>query len=523
MAVTSQPEIKVSERQVIAELALRLTGSKPESDARLESCIVNILRRMGHLNVRDFNSYLVKVAADPAELGRLVSALTIHHTSWFREAVHLEKIRAVALEWARDGSHKAGAFTVLSAGCSSGEEAYSIGLVLQKVKSECPSFDYRIEGWDVDPVSVQTANRAIYPDAALSSIPASYHGLVLVGSAKTKGMLTLDKAIRDRCSFKVRSLLMPSEAAFLKFQVIFCRNVLIYFKPEMVQSIIYGLLKRLNPGGTLVLGHSEAIEAKTYHLEGLGNSCYRAIAPLKVPAVQTAKSASLKVLASKGGAALSIKKPPIAFSVAGENLNLCRPNLILIGASTGGTDALERLLKDMPADCPPIVIVQHIAHAFARSFAERLATVAGLTAGNPHESSQAKRNHIYMSWGDYHVGVRKHGASYILSMSSDPPRHSVRPSVDYLFESASKGEGCDKILVCLLTGMGKDGAAGMLELRRMGAMTCTQDEKSSVVFGMPAEAAALGASQFSGSPEVMRSLLLKAIAMPDNKALVAVS
>ncbi|RYZ49017.1 MAG: hypothetical protein EOP07_25040, partial [Proteobacteria bacterium] len=95
-----RPEIKAHERSTIADLALRLTGSKPESEARLESCIVNVLRRMAASGTADFNSYLNRVASSASELGQLVSALTIHHTSWFRESVHLDRLKTHATDYA---------------------------------------------------------------------------------------------------------------------------------------------------------------------------------------------------------------------------------------------------------------------------------------------------------------------------------------------------------------------------------------------------------------------------------------
>ncbi|RZA11195.1 MAG: hypothetical protein EOP10_33485, partial [Proteobacteria bacterium] len=374
------------------------------------------------------------------------------------------------------------------AGCSSGEEGFSISLVLEKVRLEHPHFEYRIEGWDVDPVSVATANRAIYPNTAISTIPLAFRSLLLMGSGKTKGYFTLDKAMRQRCLFKQRSLLIPSEMNFERFHVIFCRNVLIYFKADQVQTIIHSLINRLYPRGLLILGHSEAIEAKAYRLESSGNSCYRV-----GTAAEGVRSSSPAALVKSGSSAFAFKKS--IGSMTRETMTLRKPELILVGASTGGTDALERLLKDMPQGCPPVVIVQHIAHAFAKSFAERLCFAARLKLGDPCESGPIKKDHIYMSWGDYHIGVKRHGSHFFMTTSSEAPLHSVRPSVDYLFESVAASGPSEHIFTCLLTGMGKDGAKGMLEMRRMGSMTATQDEKSSVVFGMPAEAVAIGASQ----------------------------
>ncbi|MES2746611.1 MAG: chemotaxis protein CheB [Bdellovibrionota bacterium] len=489
--MTSQAHIRPDERGIISDLGLKLTGSRPDTDARLESCIVNILRRMGLLGLTTLSSYLTRVSMNESERAHLVSALTIHHTTWFRESIHFDRLRTHATHFAAGQKSRSAPFTVLSAGSSTGEEAYSIGLVLEDVRKNFPHFDYRIEGWDVDPISVQTAARAIYPDVSLSSIPKPFHRFMLKGSAQTQGLVTLDASIRERCHFKSRSLTDAFDPIQNPYQIIFCRNVLIYFKPEQVKSIIKHLMTNLDSQGLLILGHSEAIEAKEFGLEGLANSCY------SLPASAQTSTAKVRLV---GG-----KLP---------NLKYSHPDIILIGSSTGGTDALERMLKDMPSNTPPIVVVQHIAQPFAKSFAERLATVARLSLGSAEDRGILKPNHLYMAFDDYHIGIRRQGHSFVIATSQEPPMHSVRPAVDHLFLSAARYIDCERMLVCILTGMGKDGAQGMRALREKGAMTMTQDQKSSVVYGMPAEAVALGASQFSGTPEELRNMILRVLNLP---------
>lgn len=361
-------------------------------------------------------------------------------------------------------------------------------MVLESIRLNHPGFEYRVEGWDVDPVSLQNAARCIYPASVRHSIPDEYNRFLLIGQDRSSGYFTLEKSIRDRCRFRQKSLVDNETRVERRFHAILCRNVLIYFTPTQVNDIIRHLLRFLLDGGTLSLGHSESIEAREFSLRSLGNACYQ-VAPdsAKIAAIEGKKS-------------------------------LQRPELILAGASTGGTEALIRFLRAMPSDCPPVVVVQHIAHAFAQGFAARLAEASGLQLGQPIRGAELKKSHLYMAFGDYHLGLKQRGALEILEISNDPLQHSVRPAVDYLFLSAAKLKSGKHIFAFLLTGMGKDGAKGLLQLKLGGATTFTQDEKSSVVYGMPAEAMALGASRYSGSPEDLRNLLIEALSQRTRKA-----
>lgn len=183
-----------------------------------------------------------------------------------------------------------------------------------------------------------------------------------------------------------------------------------------------------------------------------------------------------------------------------------RPGIIVIGASTGGTEVLIKMLQSMPKPCPPVAVVQHIALSFEKAFAERLAQSAGLTLARPDHGVTLLPNHLYMAWDDYHITVKQRADEYALAIVRTNAVHGVRPSVDILFQSAAKCQH-SPIAAILLTGMGKDGAAGLSDLRNGGAMTFVQDEASSTVFGMPREAILRGAAGFIGNPQQIRQQL----------------
>ncbi|WP_445005357.1 protein-glutamate methylesterase/protein-glutamine glutaminase [Halomonas mongoliensis] len=167
--------------------------------------------------------------------------------------------------------------------------------------------------------------------------------------------------------------------------------------------------------------------------------------------------------------------------------------LLIIGASTGGTEAIRRVLEPLPANSPAIMIAQHMPGGFTRSFAERLDRLCQIRVKEAEEGERVLPGHAYIAPGDAHLTLARSGANYVARLDQGPPVNRHRPSVDVLFRSAAEQAGRNSVGV-LLTGMGKDGAAGLLEMRRAGAPTIAQDEASCVVFGMPREAIALGAA-----------------------------
>jgi two-component system chemotaxis response regulator CheB len=165
--------------------------------------------------------------------------------------------------------------------------------------------------------------------------------------------------------------------------------------------------------------------------------------------------------------------------------------LILIGASTGGTQAIEAILTRMPDDTPPILIVQHMPPHFTQAFAERLDQLCRLKVVEATADQTLERSTAYIAPGDYHMTLVPVGLQVRIALNQGAPVHHQRPAVDVLFQSATQIRGVP-IVAMLLTGMGADGADGMVALRKAGAETIAEDEQSCVVFGMPKEAITRG-------------------------------
>lgn len=166
--------------------------------------------------------------------------------------------------------------------------------------------------------------------------------------------------------------------------------------------------------------------------------------------------------------------------------------LIAIGSSTGGTKALEQIFVSLPDEIPPIVVVQHIPAVFSKALAERLNQLCEFRVKEAEEGEILSKNTIYIAPGDLHMRIIKRGNEKRVSLSDEAPINRFRPSVDYLFSNLNVFKDINMVGV-ILTGMGRDGAKGLLDLKNQGAFTIAQDEESSVVFGMPKEAIALGA------------------------------
>ncbi len=167
--------------------------------------------------------------------------------------------------------------------------------------------------------------------------------------------------------------------------------------------------------------------------------------------------------------------------------------VIAIGASTGGTEALKNVLTKMPSNSPGIVVVQHMPAHFTTAFAERLNGICQMSVKEAEDNDSVTPGTVLIAPGNYHMIFRRSGARYYVEIKTGPMVHHQRPAVDILFKSTAKYAGANAIGV-ILTGMGADGAEGLLEMKQAGAGTIAQDEKSCVVFGMPKEAIKLGAA-----------------------------
>lgn len=643
-----------SDKLAVLKLAEELTGASPAGDNRSGSILSNVERRMRDCECDTWSEYYERVKADPEENKNLISALTIHTTAWFREGPHFVMFQEMLLQALNriEGSGRREVFQVWCAACSTGEEVYSFALVMEEFRKIHVNFDYRIYGSDVDPVSIEVAEAAIYNQRTINFNLDRYKSHLLYGSGKTEDLFTLSKDIRSRCEFRVHDLRSPLRHPGGPFDVVVCRNVLIYFSPDGVKRVVDNILQNLKPEGHLMLGHSESVIGSDFGVTSRGHSVYikakpttSGVVPLshfegsdqqppktgmfrisaasspktgsvrpdslkprilavddtkasrqlltkvfqdlgfECDAVETTEAATqalrtgkydlvtldLQMPGMEGGAWLhgertkGLKLPVVIISdirredaqslvsLLGrsaqeyieksdllhraneirdtfkellrisqgesgrsvENLRgkpSVRPDLVAIGASTGGPQTLARLLARLPSDCPPVLVTQHISAKFALAFAERLETVSGLQLGKMEDGEVLKPGHLYVALEDYHIGVQEPvRGKLVLKVSDEAPLNRHRPSVDYLYRSIAQTHA--SAMGILLTGMGRDGAIGLKGLHSRGDFCIAQSQQDCIVYGMPREAVNLGAAHFVGSSEEIRTLMLEAFTL----------
>ena len=620
-------KLSKEEENLIYLMTEKITGSCQSGNFKKDIIIGNVAERMVKAKCHDLKSYVNLLSQDSEEYEAFISAITIHTTSWFRESPHFDFILNYIRSQVEKGNNS---FNLRSTACSTGEEVYSIALALFKLRAEMKaSWDFKVHGTDIDPVSVAIAEDCIFATAHLSQIPKNLHSYLLLGSGPYAGKFTLDKEIRRRCSFALGNMSVE-DSSNEKVDVVICRNVLIYFSPTEVNTIVGNICKPLRPGGILVLGHSEAFHAVPSYLHSLGNAIYeknegdgknlkiskRIKHVLIVDDSKTVRNQLKKILKASGfivsectcaadaDGALRVRqfdlitldlhmpgesgiswlkrnrtnglKTPVVIvsdaspqeaervfgaledgadeyivkgtlqtedrnlgtlfselaakeksSITGSMSNSDReiqfykkglvcPEIILLGASTGGPDAIAKLLVQLPPDLPPLVVVQHICNEFSSSFAKRVSSISGLKLGEIGDKKPLNRNTVYLATGDYHLELEEHGGQFFLNKNNNEKYAGHRPSVNTLFHSAARCRG--EKLAILLTGMGDDGAKGMLELFRSGnCFNIVQNEQSSVVYGMPKVAKNLGGAHMEGDLQKIRAETWKRVAAKNAK------
>lgn len=225
------------------------------------------------------------------------------------------------------------------------------------------------------------------------------------------------------------------------------------------------------------------------------------------------------IIASKAHVRSAKMSPPSTALLGGKSSNpLAPPNLgnlpalnnvvIGLGASTGGTEATLEVMKRLPADIPPMVIVQHMPPGFTSMYAERLNRLCAMEVREAKSGDEMRRGLALLAPADFQTRVVRIGTRYTVSVTSGEKVSGHRPSVDALFQSMADTVTC-KMVGIIMTGMGQDGAAGLLQMRRKGAYTIGQDQESSVVYGMPGVAAKIGAVCIQASCENVAGVLLR--------------
>ena len=790
--------ITLEQKKIIFALAEKISGISKFNPAMEKLLFSNVRRRMDGKKISNFNTYLEIALASEEEFSQLISALTIHTTSWFREMPHYEVIsQYFNSELTKIGNKTKKSISVLCAACSTGQEVFSFAMIFQEIRDKYSNFDFVIKGIEIDPVCLETCQKAEYKIDTIHEIPMKYRQYIECNSENT--YFSPSKELKDRCDFSIQSILTLEEMQE-SFDLVVCRNVLIYFERKQVETILSGLVAVLKDSASMLcLGHSELVSVEHLGLKTWKNNihrvagaflkskssdnyslrhhsdkkvgdyrvlvvddspvsqkllsavmtskgikCYSAMSGqeadtflmennvdlisldlhlidvdgidwllkqrekgLMVPVIiisdvtgerqsdiygdldisdqtffakkdinkkrhevcelikltidakplprkwptsnqqsqqsqesqesqqgqesqesqesqqsqqnqesykkedqiifisknektqqtlnsilshfnilnaldvaegielinfnsdiylclieseepgelvyflERAKKIAPKMSTIFLGSDSNVQldelpvnlKPKMSFDMpldksrllsqiealqmayqSQKNLkkvdtaDLFYPEFILIGGSTGATGIMGDLLKNLPVPTPPIVIVQHIPASFAASFSRRLVMQTGISWSPPRHGEVLRKNRIYINDADSHIGIKDDDGRFLLIQSNDPPMNGHRPSVDFLFNTGADLPGSHHGIAILLTGMGNDGAKGLLNLKVNGNICMAQDAASSVVFGMPKEAIKIGATSYVGNIEEIREIIVKCLRLKKSKS-----
>jgi len=605
-----------------------LTGTNQSGDFRKEVLLINLELRMRRFKISNLFDYLNLLRDDDLEFKSFLSSITIHTTNWFRELPHfliLEKF-LIKKQFTLDKKIR-----IWIPGCSTGEEVFSFAFVLESL-----NLNYEIYGTDIDPICIEKAKSGTFNSEVLTTIPSKYHSYFDSKSTKAENELMIFDRILKKCFFKNEDIRFKKTDFY---DVISCRNLLIYFSKTDVKNIVENLILNLNLGGILILGHSESLqdyklfEKNNFELDFLGNNCFLkkerrslnlklnpsrndnfplsfkvkktillvddvmvARLPIKniliknnyeVIEASSAREATAAIKLKNGAIdliVLDVQMPEesgiewlakfrasggktpvvIASSSSPDEIrslmgalvggaqeffikeliykrldlllktidNLTEKSLfsrkelkqfklpnyiykkflvsksnqleiIAVGASTGGPEALNLLFKNLNYATPPIFIIQHINVFFTQYLAATLAKSFGIKFSTCSDGEKLEDSTLYIPQNDVHIVLEKRGRDIFIRHQLTEAIHNIRPSINIFFDSIAKEKISSAAFI--LTGMGKDGANGLLEIARTGlSYTLAQDEETSVVYGMPREAVANGSVQFQGSITQLR-------------------
>ncbi len=581
-----------------------------------------IMRRIRRLELKDINEYLIHFNKSPgSEVQELISLFTTHTTEFFREKDHYFYLENHIFPKFKAGS----VIRIWSAACSTGEEVYSLAIcAMEYLKKNNLQNAIKVEilGTDIDFNAVNTAGEGIYPYSYIERLPPhiarNYFETAEIDGEK---WVRVNDEIFSLCSFNQHNLL-SSQYHFPKFDVIFLRNVLIYFPPKEITFVMKQLHEHLHQDGFLFLGHSESLLDIQSKFKLIGNSIYVStdnkiiqikkdenkkskIDVLIVDDSKTIRVLLKNILSEKEGfhivaeaenpieaekileknpvdvmtldihmpekdgitylAELQKKKDPpkvvmvssisledatnalscfdlgamdyiekpsaqnlsgeadrirtvvrAAFnskkmnykdsSLAGnsntqttfkeklDTISRSPFDLLLMGASTGGVESLRVVLKEIPKNSPPIMIVQHIPAHFSAALARRLNDECSIKVVEASGEMKVEHGTAYIAPGGKQLKLIERGNVFYVVVTDDPPVNLHKPSVDYMFASALKLKSKINIAAALLTGMGKDGANELKNLKDKGHYTIAQNEETCIVYGMPKAAVDIGAA-----------------------------
>ena len=428
---------------------------------------------------------------------RVAAAMAIHHTAFFRERTTLSRLDKDVFP---DLGQKKGQHRIWCCAVSTGEEAYTLAMLLAERFGPTTARErFAILGTDLVESVLQRAELGRYSAREISGLEVQRKQRWLTPLAR--GQFELNRELRAMCTFRRLNLNSPEWPFRKRFSLVLCRNVLYYFDRRTQRQLLTRLHACVENEGHLVTGVSESVR-------DLSTPWRTIAAGLHIKEATTSHPLPSKpdIVPSSSSRARH-KAAPLRQPVTATVSTPTQRPVVVIGASTGGVEALVWLVRELPPSFPGGVVVIHIADDYLLPLAQRLNASGTLTVELAGPRTRLKPGTLLLApGGGQHLLIERWGSELRTRIQTGTNMELHVPSVDALFSTTARAAGPSAIGV-LLTGMGADGAFGLLEIQQMGGHTIVQDEATSVVFGMPRAAIALGAAdQGTPLPNIARAI-----------------
>jgi chemotaxis protein methyltransferase CheR len=379
----------------------------------------------------------------------MINAVTTNETYFFRELRHFKFLKTEILPHV-----KYELFRCWSAAGSNGAEAYSIAM---EIDSNLSSYkNYEVVTSDINIDVLKFAKRGVYPLKFAKKIPINYlKSYCLKGKNNFTDFFKISKKIKDNIVYKHINLTAPINQELGMFDVIFLRNMIIYFDDKEKKLIVENVIKHLKDGGYLFMGHSESLHRITDKVFQISPSIYK-----------------------KGA------KDKMQNQIPRSSFNKVSEKVIAIGSSMGGLSIIEDTLLSLKENTPPILIVQHTSRDILPSIIAKLSPKCKVTIKEAKNDEIIEQGTVYFAPHNKHLSIKNISNGIYKTLLKDGEKISNhKPSIDFLFNSLAK-EVKRHTIAFILTGMGNDGVDGIKNIKLSGGKTYAQDEDSCEVFGM---------------------------------------
>jgi len=412
---------------------------------KLEFKLSHLLNSSGYDSFKD---YFKIISKDKDKIQALINIVTVNETYFFRETKHFDFLKDNILP-----NVKYDTFRCWSAASSNGAEAYSIAMHIDTHLSSYKN--YEVVASDINDHMVKYAKNGIYPIKFANNIPLKYlHLYCHKGQNEFSGSFKISNKIKNHISFYTINLMQTIEDIG-QFDLIFLRNIIIYFEDKDKKTIVENVIKKLKPGGYLFMGHSESLERITDQVEQIAPSIYQ-------KTTQKQKQKMVNKLWHKK----TIQK------------------VVALGSSMGGLSVIEAIIPKLKESCPPILITQHLSRDILHSIISKLLKNSKVDIKIAKDDEQLELGCVYFAPYDKHLMVKRVSSGFYKTVLSNEDKVSNhKPSIDILFNSLATQVKVHSVAF-ILTGMGNDGVKGIENIKKAGGKTYAQDEQSCEVFGM---------------------------------------